>query len=116
MLIGKALSDPLNHSLRENLWTGKLSEEELVKMNEFELLNPVDRSALEEERKARLEQKTVAFIEELASVKTELYPCPQCGNKECYANFRSTDFVKWHGDDPTPTILKCKKCGHHFRM
>lgn len=115
-LIFRSLSDPLNTGLRESVLAGLTTPSDLVAMDEESLLNPETREERQRQRRERLEQKTVAYVESLTSTVTHLFACPSCGGRKCHAQFRSTDFVKWHGDDPTPTLLTCVKCSHSFRQ
>lgn len=114
--IVRNLSDPLNTALRHSVLSGEVTPQALVEMDEEQLLNPELRRIRREQRLERLEQKSVEFVQRLTSVVTHLYKCPECGGEECYANFRNADFVKWHGDDPNPTLLTCTKCGFSFRQ
>lgn len=114
--VTKALTDPLNAALRERVLSGRLPPSELAALDEVSLLNPDARAALEKARLERLNQHSVEYLEKLSLTKTNLYTCPACGSQECYANFRSTDFVKWQGDDETPTLLRCCKCSFSFRQ
>lgn len=111
----RAIADPLNGDLRRRLFDGSLSPDALVALDEESLLNPQQRQQQTAARLARLNQQSVEYIERLSSTLTGLYTCPACGCRECYANFRSTDFVKWMGDDPTPTLLRCTACSMSFR-
>lgn len=110
-----ALGDPLNKELRHAVLTGTMSPAALVALDEVSLLNIEKRAAQEKARLERLDQHSVEYLERLSLTVTNIYTCPACGSHECYANFRSTDFVKWGGDDQTPTLLRCCKCGHSFR-
>ncbi|EPY31956.1 transcription elongation factor [Strigomonas culicis] len=115
MLIRKALVDPLNTELRSKILDRRISANSLVCMNEVEFLNPEARMRIEKARAERMEQKTVEYIERLTMTETTLFKCPSCGCSKCYANFRSTDYVKWQGDDPAPTLLKCTACSFTFK-
>ena len=78
---------------------------------------PTRRSSdLDKARTERLNQYSVEYLEKLNLTVTHMFTCPVCGSRDCYANFRSTDFVKWQGDDQTPTLLRCCKCSHSFRQ
>lgn len=111
-----ALDDPLNVELRNAVLQGKLRPAELVELDEFSLLNPEERAAKDKARTERLNQYSVEYLEKLNLTVTHMFTCPVCGSRDCYANFRSTDFVKWQGDDQTPTLLRCCKCSHSFRQ
>lgn len=114
--VTQALADPLNVELRNDVLQGKLSPEELISLDETSLLNPQDRAVQEKARLDRLNQHSVEYLEKLSLTVTHMFTCPACGSHECFANFRSTDFVKWQGDDQTPTLLRCCKCSHSFRQ
>ncbi|KAG5477674.1 hypothetical protein LSCM1_04967 [Leishmania martiniquensis] len=90
-----ALADPLNEKLRESVLTGRLRPEDLVALDEVSLLSEPARAALEKGRLERLNQQSVENLERLSLSVTNMFTCPECGARECYANFRSTDFVKW---------------------
>lgn len=111
----RGLTDPLNEQLRRDVLHGVISPGQLVALDDESLLNPGMRAKCQMDRAQRQEQQTVEFQQRLTSTVTSMFTCPSCGNKECYANFRSTDFVKWQGDDPTPTLLRCVKCQHSFK-
>ncbi|KAG5503911.1 hypothetical protein GH5_04764 [Leishmania sp. Ghana 2012 LV757] len=111
-----ALADPLYEKLREDVLSGRLRPEDTVALDEVSLLNQSARAALEEARLERLNQQSVEYLERLRLTVTNMFTCPECGSCECYAHFRSTDFVKWQGDDQTPTLLRCCKCSLSFRQ
>lgn len=114
--VTQALADPLNVELRKSVLQGKITPTALVAMDEVSLLNPKDRERQERARLDRLNQHSVEYLEKLQYTVTHMFTCPACGSHECFANFRSTDFVKWQGDDQTPTLLRCCKCSHSFRQ
>ncbi|KAG5492994.1 hypothetical protein JKF63_01575 [Porcisia hertigi] len=114
--VTRALADPLNEKLRESVLTGRLSPEELVALDELSLLSHTERERLERARQARLDQYSVEYFDRLNNTVTHMFTCPACESRECYAHFRSTDFVKWQGDDETPTLLRCCKCSLSFRQ
>ncbi|KAG5500662.1 hypothetical protein JIQ42_04681 [Leishmania sp. Namibia] len=111
-----ALADPLNEKLREDVFSGRLRPEDLVALDEVSLLNQPARAALEEARLERLNQQSVEYLERLRLTVTNMLTCPECGSRECYVHFRSTDFVKWQGDDQTSTMLRCCKCTFSLRQ
>ncbi|AYU79101.1 transcription elongation factor-like protein [Leishmania donovani] len=111
-----ALADPLNEELRESVLSGRLRPEELVALDEVSLLNQAERAVLEKARLERLNQHSVEYLERHNLTVTNMFTCPECGSRECYANFRFTDFVKWQGDDQTPTLLRCCRCSLSFRQ
>lgn len=39
------------------------------------------------------------------------YPCPECGNREAYFQYRQTRAA----DEPTTIILQCTECKHKWR-
>lgn len=110
-----SLSDPLNHELRSMVLSGAIPVDRLVRMDEESLLNPELRARRQRQRRIRLEQQTADFVDRLNATVTYMFECPACGGSDCFAQFRSADFVKWHGDDPTPTLLRCRLCSHSFR-
>ncbi|CBZ27345.1 transcription elongation factor-like protein [Leishmania mexicana MHOM/GT/2001/U1103] len=114
--VTRALADPLNGELRESVLSGRLRPEELVALDEVSLLNQAEREVLEKARLERLNQHSVEYLERLSLTVTNMFTCPECGSRECYANFRFTDFVKWKGDDQTPTLLRCCRCSLSFRQ
>lgn len=114
-LIRNGLADPLNTKLRRDILERRTTAGDLVDMNDLDWLNPVERERVDKERQERMSQKTVEYMERLSMTVTTIFKCPSCGCGECYANFRSTDFVKWQGDDPHPTLLRCTKCGFTFK-
>ncbi|KPA79015.1 transcription elongation factor-like protein [Leptomonas pyrrhocoris] len=114
--VTQALADPLNTDLRNAVLKGEMSPEKLVTLDELSLLNPKERAIREKARLDRLNQHSVDYLEKLSLTVTHMYTCPVCGSQDCFANFRSTDFVKWQGDDQTPTLLRCCKCAHSFRQ
>ncbi|GET88863.1 transcription elongation factor-like protein [Leishmania tarentolae] len=114
--VTRALADPLNEELRESVLSGPLCPEELVALDEVSLLNQSERAVRESARLERLNQHSVEYLERLSLTVTNMFTCPECGFGECYANFRSADFVKWQGDDPTPTLLRCCRCSLSFRQ
>ncbi|KPI88907.1 transcription elongation factor-like protein [Leptomonas seymouri] len=114
--VTQALADPLNVDLRNAVLKGEVSPEKLVTLDEVSLLNPKERAIQEKARRERLDQRSVEYVEKLSLTVTHMFTCPACGSRECFANFRSTDFVKWQGDDQTPTLLRCCKCSLSFRQ
>ncbi|KAK7195773.1 transcription elongation factor-like protein [Novymonas esmeraldas] len=114
--VTRALADPLNAQLRVDVLTGVVSPDELAALDEVRLMNPTARGEMERARTERLNQQSVEYLERLSLTVTHMFTCPACGSRECYANFRSTDFVKWQGDDATPTLLRCCKCALSFRQ
>ncbi|CAG9574486.1 transcription elongation factor-like protein [Leishmania major strain Friedlin] len=112
--VTRALADPLNEELRESVLSGLLRPEELVALDEVSLLNQAERSVLAKARRERLNQHSVEYLERLNLTVTNMLTCPECRSHECYANFRFTDFVKWQGDDQTPTLQRCCRCSVSF--
>ncbi len=107
-----AFEDDLNHQLRSDARSRKLSAATLVEMDEHDLVNPVERQRLDEKRDERAKAKNVQALKAAqAGPGTSFFKCPRCGARDALL----TELQTCGGDEPTTKFLYCQKCEYNWR-
>jgi DNA-directed RNA polymerase subunit M/transcription elongation factor TFIIS len=102
------LKDPLNNQLRANVLSGAIAPCNLVKMSEYDLVNPEVRALHELLTADRARARDYDELRAASALSTEIYPCPKCGAREAKMDERQTR----SGDEPMTIFLTCFKCNH----
>eukprot|EP01125_Pyxidicula_operculata_P014665 TRINITY_DN4907_c0_g1_i1.p1 TRINITY_DN4907_c0_g1~~TRINITY_DN4907_c0_g1_i1.p1 ORF type:complete len:317 (+),score=60.73 TRINITY_DN4907_c0_g1_i1:518-1468(+) len=102
------LKDELNSGLRNALFTGDLTAENIVKMSYEELANPKK----QQERKKLLQVTHEARMVGKQEATCDMFTCFKCKkNQTTYFQLQTRS-----ADEPMTTFVTCVNCGNHWRF
>jgi transcription elongation factor S-II len=107
----EALRDPLNDDLRRRVRAGEVKAEDLIKMDENDLMNPVAREKTEGVKAFRALARNTQELLRAQAVTSDMFPCPACGKRNCTMVQKQTR----SGDEPMTVYCTCLDCGRAFR-
>jgi len=104
------LKDPLNETLRNDLFSDEISADKLIKMSHEELANP----KLQQERNKLKEYQQEARRGDRHKMEAtcSMFSCSKCGqNKTTYYQLQTRS-----ADEPMTTFVTCCNCGHNWKF